>query len=277
MFVVTDWEEYKYRHTTNSNTTPKPNKSNWPPNFYVSMKGAFGKCWSVDIPYIFGKTINTFSIRFRGDVFLKGIRPQLNEFGVVVHYPHQLWTADFGTYEWKSQEANRYTMKFKIENIIVHKRRNKRTKPCNENWKNDDDTITTKIINTVGCNPPAAMRRVQTLPNCTTKEQMKDIYVMSVDARTISRHLPPCQQIEKVIFTYEEFNCLTHKWINDEINKTEKLFEILFEFLDGAYMEVKQTKHYDGQSLIGNAGGYIGLFLGYGYSNSLPIYIYLYI
>ena len=28
------------------------------------------------------------------------------------------------------------------------------------------------------------------------------------------------------------------------------------------YMEITQTRAYDGQSLIGNAGGYVGLFLG---------------
>ena len=32
--------------------------------------------------------------------------------------------------------------------------------------------------------------------------------------------------------------------------------------MDDSYKEIKQVRAYDIQSLIGNAGGYLGLFLG---------------
>ena len=35
------------------------------------------------------------------------------------------------------------------------------------------------------------------------------------------------------------------------------------KFRSQEYKEIKQVRAYDAQSLIGNAGGYIGLFLGY--------------
>ena len=36
----------------------------------------------------------------------------------------------------------------------------------------------------------------------------------------------------------------------------------MLNFQGDTYMEVVQSRAYDGQSLIGNAGGYVGLFLG---------------
>ena len=38
---------------------------------------------------------------------------------------------------------------------------------------------------------------------------------------------------------------------------------IKVNFLSGHFKEIKQIRAYNVQSLIGNAGGYIGLFLGY--------------
>ena len=88
----------------------------------------------------------------------------------------------------------------------------------------------------------------------------------SQNLKTSSRHPPPCQQIEKLIYTFRELNWLAHKWINDGTNNgTDKIFEILIELSDGTYMEITQTKSYDVQTLVGNTGGYIGLFLGYRY------------
>ena len=213
---------------------------------------------------------------FRTNIFPEGIRYQHHNFGVIIHYPHQLWRADFGTYDWKSHEhntPNQYTMRFKIENIIVLKRRNKGANPCNENWKHDDDIVSEIIINNVGCNPPYSKLKIKNLPNCTTKEQMKQIYRTSVEAKTSNPHPLPCQQIEKIIYTFEEFNWLMHSWINNGNNTEDKVFEILIDFLDGSYMEIEQAKSYDGQSLVGNAGGYLGLFLGYRYKYTLPTHI----
>ena len=38
---------------------------------------------------------------------------------------------------------------------------------------------------------------------------------------------------------------------------------IKMNFLSGHFKEIKQVRAYNVQSLIGNSGGYIGLFLGY--------------
>ena len=48
------------------------------------------------IPYIKQKTIQSFGILFRTDIFPNGVRPPQNEFGIIIHYPQQLSKADIG-------------------------------------------------------------------------------------------------------------------------------------------------------------------------------------
>ena len=40
-------------------------------------------------------------------------------------------------------------------------------------------------------------------------------------------------------------------------------YEIQMRFEEEGYMLMEQTRDYDIQSLVGNSGGYLGLFLGY--------------
>ena len=39
-------------------------------------------------------------------------------------------------------------------------------------------------------------------------------------------------------------------------------FQVIMSFQGPTYMEITQSRAYDAQSLVGNAGGYVGLFLG---------------
>ena len=86
-------------------------------------------------------------------------------------------------------------------------------------------------------------------------------------------HPPPCQEIEKIIFLYEELGWLVDDWIVNLVsnktmnsqNETKNMFELALNFNDGTYMEIQNAKSYNTWTLLGNAGGYVGLFLGYRY------------
>ena len=269
-----DWERHRYRKNTSANTSQKSNTPGWPPKSYVSMKSAFGICWTVDIPYISNKTISHFGIIFWSDIFLNSIRPHSSSFGVFFHYPQQLLKADFGRFDWASHEQDapyKYTIKFTIQNVLVIKRRNKSAQPCNEEWNNDDSTITKAIINNVGCHPPYSLWRVDNLANCTTKEQLKQFYEKSIKVKMSSIHPPPCQQIEKVIYALQEFDWLVDDWIDNSTSQMGSRFEVLLQFPDDTYMETKQTKRYDELRLFGNTAGYIGIILGCRYNDNLRI------
>ena len=71
---------------------------------------------------------------------------------------------------------------------------------------------------------------------------------------------PPCKVIEKVQYDFEEVDFEDYY----DINKTVRpWFGITLFFPEPSYKEIKQAQAYDIESFVGNAGGYIGLFLGY--------------
>ncbi len=49
----------------------------------------------------------------------------------------------------------------------------------------------------------------------------------------------------------------------EHINNTDIVYEVLVEFEGGTYMEVEHVRDLTFPSLIGSAGGYLGLFLGW--------------
>ena len=67
------------------------------------------------------------------------------------------------------------------------------------------------------------------------------------------RHLQ-CRGIEKLNYAVTEID-------NEET--PVPFFKMTFNFPDISYKEIKMICKFDFQALVGNVGGYIGLFLGY--------------
>ena len=72
----------------------------------------------------------------------------------------------------------------------------------------------------------------------------------------------PCKSIQKVIYEYEELKYLEDNWVASN-QENDTFFKVLLEFADTSFMEIKHVRAYGLQSLIGNSGGYLGLFTGY--------------
>ena len=67
--------------------------------------------------------------------------------GIYLNYPKQVMRAiKLESYNLGTQ-SNKYKTKFVINNMEVIKRRNTRTKPCNEAYKQDDDVILQRLAN----------------------------------------------------------------------------------------------------------------------------------
>ena len=87
-------------------------------------------------------------------------------------------------------------------------------------------------------------------------EQMK--YASYLD---MGNYIPPCLTIEKFLYAYDEYETVEATgWF---ANETEAVFDIVLEFPDNTYMEIQQVRDYGLQSVVGDAGGYIGMFLGF--------------
>ena len=101
-----------------------------------------------------------------------------------------------------------------------------------------------------GCNVPY-LKQLAGFPDCDTKERLKDAVY---DYRTVrDKYLPvSCQRISTIAYAVEAKK--TTSWF-----KTYWSLEIAYP----KYLRIiTQSQEVDIHSLIGNIGGYVGLFLG---------------
>ena len=91
-------------------------------------------------------------------------------------------------------------------------------------------------------------------PKCNQENRSQTTKIRRSDRS----YVEPCHQIEKVFYSYNEYEIP----ILEDETEEDLFFELKFNFQGRTYMEIAQMRDYDLQSLIGNAGGYFGLFLG---------------
>ena len=140
--------------------------------------------------------------------------------------------------------------------------------PCNKDWKNNDHVIMKNIMKEIGCRPPH-WDKIIDLPKCSKKEQLKQFYWLNLTGQ-----YPPCKHIQKVMYTYEELNYIEKNPIEPSQQRNDTYFKVIIRFEDSSFMEIKHVRAFDIQSLIGNSGGYLGLFTGYAVLQ-LPNLVYL--
>ena len=134
-----------------------------------------------------------------------------------------------------------------MEKIEILKRRNSRHRKCSGDIENYDKNIVDEVLHKTECRPPY-LQSHHPYSKCTAQ---KDIKAGKIDrlARKRARIPNACQRISEV-----------RELIRNNIeNSTTWTIGI-------AYPEevkiIEQSKDVDVHSLIGNIGGYIGLFLG---------------
>ena len=254
---------YDHRKVVKGNST-KTNKSidnvdGWTPIFYDSYKGIDGKCFTIDIPYIPSQKVWTFGAVFNSAIFPGGIRPSYYKFGVKAHYPGQLIDSKMNKYVWKETNLNtsKYVaMRFKIQKLEVMKHRKTRNYNCNMKMEENDKMRIRNMFEDIGCKPPW-YKENEFVPVCKNKEKIKAFLKLNP-----TRYVPPCQSIYKILETYHEFEII-EDFKQEWLNEVYSLFEVMLEFQDGTYMEIRQIRAYPIQALVGDIGGYLGLFLGF--------------
>ena len=218
------------------------------------------KCYSTQISDEYIADLQFFATAYKQDVFPDGIRPSKYGFYVSFHYRDQFLLYSAGKnrkYTWpKYKNKPNYMMDFLITYIEVLQRRNKRNEPCLEEPNQFDKLLLEQYDSNIGCRPPYRTTH-KNLPLCSTKETMKQHALFSEHSKYM---IPPCKTMSNIQFTYEEL--LQDKWTNNETwMRNETWF--YFTILTAAQSKIiRQEKAIDIQTLVGNAGGYIGLFLG---------------
>ena len=168
-----------------------------------------------------------------------------------LHLPNKIFLYGTAYKEvWPERFNNReYSMDFILNQVEVLKRRNKRNFHCLHDSLNYDETIWMNHLEKVGCRAPH-QDKGKNLPICSTPDQIKQAIF---EFQGIHRKIPhACTTIENINFRYEEsyvdWGCEECFWIG-----------VIFPF---QFKEIIQVKAVDIQTMIGNAGAYIGILLG---------------
>ena len=248
---------------------------------YTIYRNSLTKCFAVDIPFERGAHLIRLAIRVRHDIFPNSIRPptacydftqpNCSGFQVAFHYPQNfLRSLPTMKYTWPphhNDSADIVDMQFTINSMEVLLSRNKKGSGCNNVWTRQDEGVLSKVIATVGCKPPY-WKDASTFAVCLTQEKMDEIdtaFQMEMWGKALEEYDPPCQRIEKLLWEYEEISYKHDSIVDSSFYPKENVsyYALSMQFFDISYKQIEQIRAYDFQSLIGNAGGYIGLFLGY--------------
>ena len=139
-------------------------------------------------------------------------------------------------------------MGFDIRSVEILKRRNKRKEPCMKEWKYLDELSLKRHIEGIGCTAPYQEPYKQ-FPVCSTKKKIKESKYELSNIRN-KYNYPPCQGMSKIDFE-----------LMDGFPPIDDLFMFTIVYPEQVKI-ITQSRAVDGHSLIGNIGGYIGLFLG---------------
>ena len=195
--------------------------------------GYFYNCFSLQVPQ--EKQVEGYGALLKTSIFPNSTRSPLYGMTAYVHYPNQLMVAAKTIkLSWtKREKYDKFEMKFNIDGVEILQRRNKRSQPCIENWKNYDDEVLVKHLNNIKCRSPYQSPSNE-YPICNTTKEMKksqfNLMTGEIDM------YPPCKAMEKVYYTFKETNLEGTEWsIKDH-------FWVGIYFFDHQFKNITKTR-----------------------------------
>lgn len=179
---------------------------------------------------------------------------------VVLHYPNQILNAKWWKDTWttRSNEVSKsYAINYDIRGVEVIRLRNKNKLPCHASEYDYDSEVLEEIMNEAKCRPPYATSR-SNLELCNKQTKMKRIKVNHFNHFSgLNLKHQPCNLMVKV--NYE----VTETDISNEEGTTFSSFTVNFNFKDDQVKVIQMVRRLSFWSMVGNVGGYVGMFLGY--------------
>ena len=256
--------EITYKNTTTSRFQLSPidqenGKIAILPNTRLSLYNMV--CFGIDIPL---KGVLAISIMIRADIFQGKTRPiftsqitKTRGLLILLHYPNQSLRSKWWINHWQNRGVNAtksYMIAIRIGEMEVVYRRNKSQQRCKDGLPDYDYEIIQDVANSVGCKPPY-VASYDNLSVCSYQGQMR-LFTEKIKnhfSEDNYMHLP-CRGIERINYATKE---------SDMKQTTPPYFVITYKNADLTYKEIRVKQAYTAQSLVGNVGGFIGLFLGY--------------
>ena len=213
------------------------------PTFNGFWYDVFMKCFSVD-----SKKLNMPGVKYVTHAFKLELFKYLKQTFAMFHGRTQFLLGDSGNFLPSDENAtNGISITLLVSKVEVLKRRNKHTSPCVSNSNNWDELALSKHTNDIGCSAPYH-GSYQTFPVCSTSYELKRWFKMVPMVKT-NREGQPCQVMPRI--TYD---VLTMPNLDNQV-------KIGIGYPREAKV-ITQSRAVDLNVLIGNIGGYIGLFLG---------------
>ena len=213
--------------------------------------GSFRKCFGFDSMLT---NIHVVTLKFNSSIYPEGIRPSSFSMPfspiIAIHLPNQIFIlGSMVKYTWPMRsQKNAYRMDLTLQQIDILKRRNKRNDHCISEDYNFDQNFLDDHLGMVGCKAPYH-RTNKNFELCGLQKKMEEA---SFDLGTTEIQMKACTSISSLTFTYDESDI--HGYGLD-------FFQLALKY-PKQYRVTKMIRAIDIQTLIGNAGGYIGLFLG---------------
>ena len=204
----------------------------------------FMKCYGIGIKKGYGSDILT-GIKVIFKQSFANVLNQHPKFKVSINYPNQ-FTRPIGGARAIWMNSTRQTEVFSITSVEILNRRNTKKKPCSSDWHIHDEKVRNEHLKNLECSAPYHKKLIN-VSICNTKEKMKKArYDGWISEQKYSE--VPCQEMPYVDYRHDQLGSTgsCNLWIN---YPTKAKF-------------VKQLKDVDAHTLVGNIGGYIGLFLG---------------
>ena len=226
------------------------------------------KCFTINNP---DKTSILFvEAKLNSTLFPSSIRPAGSKFLLRFSFRHQLFRSATSTFlNWPDRinASKSFLMDFRIRNThVLRRRQDKPSNPCFA-WNDYDQLVFEDMIKEVGCKP-MYWNKPTSLSDCKEKEKMK-MFVdkfyeryFPIDQNLVD--IPPCLEVQYVKMDYKDLPANNLETRKETIqDNQDDWFKIRLWYRSPTFMEIKQVKAYCFESVVGNGGGYVGLFLGY--------------
>ena len=220
-------------------------------NFNGFIKSFSTRCFGFHVNLKISGNVEALIIIFKSELndILNMIgKNNLGQTFVVLNYPGQMLNApEVGTPIWTNPNSSLGLLSIKVSTNEILRRRAKRKTPCFSDWMYFDDMVQEKHHSAVGCSPPY---QNSSKPICTSKTQLsKSRYDYSIMPR---KYYPvPCEAMSSIVFMANKL----------DYSVSSETPSLMITYPKTTRL-VTQLKSVDLHALIGNIGGYIGLFLG---------------
>ena len=252
----------KYRNMTEITKIYNENNNVVKPTIRLIMPNMV--CYGIDLEMT--KETIMSGIIIKTSIFPNMIRPShvddpfsMNRgLNVILHYPNQLLNTKWWKSNWptRSDQASKsFSIVYDIRGVEVIRLRNKRGEICHDDVNYDyDSEVFKEILDNAKCKPPYTLLR-DDLKICDDQSKMKEIHQKHFKLFS-GLHLgyKPCNLLVKVNYEVTEID-------TEETDPAN--FTINFNYKDDQIKVIQMVRAYDLGALVGNVGGYIGLFLGY--------------